>query len=391
MRLDASKFRNGLNKCVGIVKDQGNLDVLKSFYLKPDIENGMVYLAGSDGAISYLDKIEAEFDETDTGDVVILPSSKLFPIAKYSQAPINITVTDTYADIVSGDKKWKVAKIEEEYTDVPFYCYDVDKFQDTLDGSYFLFILERLAGNIQNVNDPNPVYRQLYMDGEKAYSASTTFVTIAKYPTVGQYVFKDKVVKALRDMLRGYNGEVNLTYADDVTVIVRTSTSVLTFKNRDEGELSDIDALEQLHLENTVAVSKSELINLINCAKITSDDDKVQFLIEPLSEKDNVTDDKGNLVPGLFSFSSEDSTGADFEGSIHIGKAKRTPLEPTGEEGENIIEQIQASASITDLLTAINIVDDNFILLRYSTTGLQNISISDHKNIYRSILCVEDI
>lgn len=413
MKLNVNEFKRGLNRCVGIVKDQGNIEVLKSFYLKPDITEGKVYLAGSDGSMSFLDKINAEFSDEEiardiklkeelakvgktikdtTEDVIILPSSKLFPIAKCSSGEIEIIADELSAVVKSGDREWKIRKIQEEYTDVPFYCYDVDQFTDTVDGAGFVFILERLASNIQNVNDPNPVYRQLYMDGEKAYSASTSFVTIANYETNGKYIFKDKVVRALRDMLRGYSGELNLTYGEDeISVIVRTDTSVFVYTSREEGEIQEIDEMEALHLENAVAVDKQQLLGLLNSAKITSGDDKAEFFISALEDKpENYVE--GKLVPGVMGVRSEDSTGATFNGTLNLVIAKRTPSpeEATGDPSDNIIEGIQAFVNLTDIISALNIIDSPGAVIRYSTNGIQNISVSDQKNRYRSILLVED-
>lgn len=380
MIVDILKFKPALQKCIGIVNVQGNTDTLKTFYIKPDIEDSKLYLAGSDGNINFLDKIDCEFEQSDSEEVIILPVDKLYPIVRYSEDKLQIKKSDTSVTLISGKRQWTIAdKVsEDDYVDVPFSCYDISEFEDIFDSEKFRFILERLASNLNNPGVVEPEFKQLYMVGDKAYTSSASFCTIASMKSNEKYVFKDRVVKAIIGILRGYTGEVKVTYSEDeLSCIVRTPTNVLVFKNTFDGELDEIDAIESVELENAVAVPKLELLNIVNCAKISSSG-KLSVSIDP----DSKPNEKGK-IQGSVIVESSNSIGESFKGETRFLSSNRT-----SEDGDTKVEGTQFEISVDDFLTSINIIKTDFVVIRYSSVTEDYLSIVDAKKTYRSILAI---
>jgi len=393
MKFELAKFKAGLKRCIGIVNVEGNLEILKTFYLKPNIKKNEVHLVGSDGGIKLLDKIECEFEEGDNENVLILQASKIYNIVKCATEDISIKDSENSAVIISGTKKWTINKEDKgEYGEVSFEKYfEVKEFKEEFDAEKFLFIIERLASNINKPNEINPMHKQLYINDKNAYASTRSFMTIAKMEEIdGNYVFQEAIIRRLRDLLREYKGKVCLTDEfEEVAVIIKSDTFLFVYNNKAECKSEDINFMkdtDSIVLENAIVMERSKVSNLINSAKITSEDKSISISIE-LGEC-------ANGAGGKFTIHSEETNGGEFDGVTDILKYKRRAEEIKDNDKTNpedtdisIIKSYKCTISIEDFYYALKIIKSEHIILRYSTYH-NLISISDETNSYRSIIAI---
>lgn len=274
MKIKLEDFRLGLRKSFGIVNTTNNYEYLQSFYLKPSRQGGgACYLAGSNGTITFLSKINAELDETDTEDVILIPASKLFQMAQYSSADLEIK-NGKYVLIKSGRAEWKVAKLDSDYIDdLPFEELDNKEFDDKFGADDLRFILNSLLPITAGTNTLNTNFRQIYLDTEKAYTSDNSVVSYIKHATSKPYILPDSVVKCIQDLLISYNGPVKFRYVREETMVIVSLTDEVFLFTVNADELMPIDDSVDLPLDSHILVDRAEMVRSLHRVMISASED----------------------------------------------------------------------------------------------------------------------
>lgn len=358
MKVKLQDLRTGIDKAFGIVKEKSVLEQLRIFYMKPYPQDKKLYLAGSDGSITFLSKIDAVFDENESDDVILMAAEKLHDIVKYAEADVEI-INGEYLTIKSGKTTWKLAKYGEDYIDVPFKLLDEQEFDDELNGEELLFILKSLLPMTGKEDSLNINLRQIYFDGDKAYTTDGSVVSYIECKTNKPYIIRDRVAKCLIDMLSAYSGTVKLKYDDTETmVLVRTPQDVFTYRTTSD-ELLDIDESVNVQTTQAVAVVKQELANALRRVLISSDDENIDMTV-----------DAENIA-----LQSQNSAGEETTDSVIVRKSK---------------VDIPATFKVlaTNLLKVIGIVNDDVVIIRFQQ-GEKYLVITGSSKKYFSLLMAE--
>jgi len=276
--LDSELFKKGLRSAYGIVNDKNIIAQLQTFYFKT-IE-GYLYVAGSDGNITFLSKIKAKYE--DYKDMsFILKAAVLYNFVKDTTSNVELTIEGGLCQIKTEFGESKILlENEEEYLEINFDAFDINEVDDKFKAEELRYILQSLLPILAKTSMDNS-YRVIYCDSEKFYASDSKVISYIVNDTNKKYVFKEKDAQCLIDVIENFQGDISFKYIDDGTsVLVKAGESTFTFRCFEDEDMLDIDRVMDIKADFAIVVDKDDLVKKINLTVLLSDDNNIEFIIE---------------------------------------------------------------------------------------------------------------
>lgn len=400
MLINSAELLANAKKSIGIVNDKSLVEDIRSFYLKYRSEESSLYIAGSDGSISFLSKIKVDKESNLSEDYedfeTVINAQKLFKIvSNISSERVRLVNNNNFILIESIDRvtsdRFKLSKIGDDYVYVPFELYDKE-CNDIFKVSELLSCLESLYNIASSAETLDQRYSQIYFDGTKAYATNISILGYVEFKSNDTYIIPIKAAKCFIDLLSiTSSDEVMLGYDNDrVACVVKTKDNDVFVFNLIEYELLPIDTITETKNDIEIIVDKNKLIQALTKTSVCSDDGNIEFTL--LEREINKS------VVKILKFYSTNSVGEEVESKVLIQSSKSSDSNQPQEFvifNENIIsnegEYFRVNINIENFIRCVKLAssnsEDERIKLSYDREN-QLFTISDVEGIFKSIISV---
>lgn len=270
--LDSKVFKENLRRALGIVNDKNIQNQFQSFYFK--IINNFLYIAGSDGAITFLSKMKpvSVEGESENGDAFILRASTLYSLIKDTSSNIELELKEGACHIKTEYGSTTLKLISDEYFEINFTSFDIEEVDDVFEAQLLAYYLDSLLP-IMATSAIDPSFMSIFADSNKFYATDGNIISYIFAPTNKRYVFKNKDAQCLIDAIGAYEGKVTFKYIDEGTsVLVKVGNAVFTFRCYEEEDMLDISqAIDSTNFDIACLFDKKDFLKKVQYALLTSD------------------------------------------------------------------------------------------------------------------------
>ena len=268
--LDAGIFKENLKRSFGIVNDKNIQNQFQSFYFK--IIGGFLYIAGSDGSITFLSKMKPNKIDDRVDDIsFVISASTLFNLVRDTSNTIELDIGEGNCAVRTEYGVTTLKLISEDYFEINFTSFDITEVDDVFDAQELSYYLSSLSP-IMASTAIDSSFLSIFADGKKFYATDGNIVSYIFHPTNKRYVFKAKDTQCLIDVIGTSEGKVTFKYVDEGTsVLVKIGNAVFTFRCYEEEDMLDISqAVENSNFSIACLFDKKDFLKKVQYSLLTS-------------------------------------------------------------------------------------------------------------------------
>lgn len=284
---------------------------LRSFFFIPNIEDETVTICGTDGAVTITEKIGYTPTNASDNTVVVINAEKLVAIAKGAPETFEMHYDSDseLVDIKVGQANISLRKLLDNSKELfDLAIAENVEFEDVFNTSEFITTLKV----IQKAVDSSSVElssRTIFLQDNKAIVGNDSFISHVELTSKDVYSLSDTVIKLILKNTVGTTKESTLAFKNfgDNRILIKTENGTLLFQEEDVFA-PDMSALENMIVDTTATVDKTELINAITLTSLTANthgiklswNEKGNIVLDTVSEHEtanvellNIGDTKG--------------------------------------------------------------------------------------------------
>lgn len=284
MKVNALDLLVRLNKVNGVVSDKSVIEEFKSFHFLPDVETGIVKIAGTDGNMTLLQTLEFEPTEASDGSLLVLSVGKILDIIRYAGHEVEFV----YSEEDNKEDGIKIVTPKSEITllrhfglDDDLVNFDLDQetdFVDEFTAGELKALLSSLSG-VVDASETDESAKTVFLTKENAVVGDDmTFSRISKESNEA-YELTVRAVRQMLSLLGSLDADstVYLKKTEDgEKTIFKTDLEVMSFMTPYVAA-PDMTELDEFASSFSVVVDKNELVRSIHLVRSTSTENTINF------------------------------------------------------------------------------------------------------------------